>query len=76
MSKGKHKQPLYDEHGHRIGSVENAHSSHHPSNFSRFILSVVIAAALGYAANTPMGHQLIDKALKSLTRESSHADGT
>ncbi len=70
MSKGK-KRSLFDEHGHRIGQVEERGAHHRPNYFGR-ILILVAVIALGYWLNTPRGRVVIDQIWSGISHQ-AHA---
>lgn len=59
MSKKKSGRPLFDEHGHRIGHVDDAHHEPHPSNTGRRVLVLcIVVFGLGYGLATDRGQAI------------------
>lgn len=72
MSKKKGRS-LFDEHGHRIGHVDDSHDHPPPNNGRRVLWLVVVVFGLGYALATDRGQAFAAQAWHELRQGAAPA---
>ena len=55
------RKPIYDREGHNVGEVEFGHDHHQRGGFSRLLVLLIVAGAIGYGLNTEAGHNLMGR---------------